>query len=53
MTTPSRPFYVAGAPEHGTDTVIVRHPYDGSEIGRTSFATSAQVERAVAGGRGS
>ena len=41
-------FFVAGRPEHGDDPVVVRHPYDGREVGRTSDATPEQVERAVA-----
>lgn len=45
MTTP---FSVAGKPETSDDVVIVRHPYDGREVGRTSNATPDQVERAVA-----
>jgi acyl-CoA reductase-like NAD-dependent aldehyde dehydrogenase len=45
MTTP---FYVAGKPETSDDVVIVRHPYDGREVGRTGNATPDQVERAVA-----
>jgi acyl-CoA reductase-like NAD-dependent aldehyde dehydrogenase len=49
MTVSSRPFYVAGSAERGEDELVVRHPYDGREVGRTSFATPAQVERAVAG----
>jgi glyceraldehyde-3-phosphate dehydrogenase (NADP+) len=44
----STPFYVAGKAEHGADEVIVRHPYDGREVGRTTNATPDQVERAVA-----
>ncbi|GAB7048281.1 aldehyde dehydrogenase family protein [Catenuloplanes indicus] len=42
------PFYVAGRPVHGDDEVIVRHPYDGAVVGRTSFATPAQVDEALA-----
>ncbi|MDT5027895.1 MAG: hypothetical protein QOE61_4321 [Micromonosporaceae bacterium] len=49
MAVSSRPFYVAGSAERGEDELVVRHPYDGREVGRTSFATPAQVERAVAG----
>ncbi len=41
-------FYVAGRPSHGDDEVIVTHPYDGAVVGRTSNATPAQVEAAVA-----
>jgi acyl-CoA reductase-like NAD-dependent aldehyde dehydrogenase len=40
--------YVAGRPEHGAEPLIVRHPYDGSEVARTTVATPDQVERAVA-----
>ncbi len=42
------PFFVAGVASAGADEVIVRHPFDGREVGRTSQATPAQVERAVA-----
>jgi glyceraldehyde-3-phosphate dehydrogenase (NADP+) len=42
------PFFVAGAPASGDDLVVVSHPYDGREVGRTSNATPDQVERAVA-----
>jgi acyl-CoA reductase-like NAD-dependent aldehyde dehydrogenase len=42
------PFYVAGEPSHGDDEVSVTHPYDGRVVGRTSNATAAQVEAAVA-----
>jgi glyceraldehyde-3-phosphate dehydrogenase (NADP+) len=41
-------FYVAGRPETSDDTVTVRHPFDGREVGRTSNATPAQVSSAVA-----
>jgi glyceraldehyde-3-phosphate dehydrogenase (NADP+) len=41
-------FYVAGRPAHGGDELVVRHPYDGREVGRTSNATAEQVEEAVA-----
>ena len=42
------PFYVAGRPEDGTETLDVTSPYDGSLVGRTGFASPEQVERAVA-----
>ena len=42
------PFYVAGRPETGTDELAVHSPYDGREVGRTSYATPAQVESAIA-----
>ncbi len=44
----STAFYVAGRPGHGDDEVTVIHPYDGSVAGRTTHATAAQVEAAVA-----
>ncbi|HEY1486235.1 MAG TPA: aldehyde dehydrogenase family protein [Micromonosporaceae bacterium] len=42
------PFYIAGRPETGTDELIVHSPADGHEVGRTSYASPAQVERAIA-----
>ena len=42
------PFHIAGRPAHSTDTLTVRHPYDGRPVGETSYATAAQVEEAVA-----
>ncbi len=44
----SVPYYVAGRPVTGDDEVSVRHPYDGRVVGRTSHATPAHVEAAVA-----
>jgi glyceraldehyde-3-phosphate dehydrogenase (NADP+) len=41
-------FHVAGRPSTSDDVVVVRHPYDGREVGRTSNATPEQVETAVA-----
>jgi acyl-CoA reductase-like NAD-dependent aldehyde dehydrogenase len=41
------PFYVAGSPESSADELVVRHPYDGREVARTSMATPEQVARAV------
>jgi len=41
------PIWIAGNPEHGADELIVTHPYDGREVGRTTHATAEQVERAV------
>jgi acyl-CoA reductase-like NAD-dependent aldehyde dehydrogenase len=42
------PFYLAGRPETSGDEVVVRHPYDGREVGRTANATPDQIEEAVA-----
>jgi glyceraldehyde-3-phosphate dehydrogenase (NADP+) len=41
-------FYVAGRPARGGDELVVRHPYDGREVGHTSYALPDQVEEAVA-----
>jgi acyl-CoA reductase-like NAD-dependent aldehyde dehydrogenase len=41
-------FYLAGKPATSADVVVLRHPYDGREVGRTSNATPEQVEAAVA-----
>jgi acyl-CoA reductase-like NAD-dependent aldehyde dehydrogenase len=42
------PLYVAGAPENGTEELVVYSPFDGREVGRTAYASPDQVERAVA-----
>ena len=42
------PFYVAGRPTTSTDVRTVRHPYDTGVVGETSYATTNQVEEAVA-----
>jgi acyl-CoA reductase-like NAD-dependent aldehyde dehydrogenase len=42
------PLLVAGAWENGGTPLEVRDPADGSLVGRTSYATPEQVERAVA-----
>jgi glyceraldehyde-3-phosphate dehydrogenase (NADP+) len=42
------PFWVAGEPETSDDILVVTHPGDGREIGRSAQASPAQVERAVA-----
>jgi glyceraldehyde-3-phosphate dehydrogenase (NADP+) len=42
------PFHVAGRPATGAEPLSVHHPYDGREIGRTSYASPDQVEAAVA-----
>jgi glyceraldehyde-3-phosphate dehydrogenase (NADP+) len=44
----TKPFYVAGEPADSDDVVTIHSPYDGREVGRTSNATPAHVERAVA-----
>ncbi len=42
------PFYVAGRPETSDDVLVVSSPYDSAEVGRTSYATPDQVDRAIA-----
>ncbi len=42
------PFWVAGQPETNDDPLVVTHPADGGEVGRTAHASSEQTERAVA-----
>lgn len=41
-------FYLAGAPAHGAEPLAVHRPYDGGQVGLTTWATPDQVERAVA-----
>lgn len=41
------PIWIAGVPEHGDGELRVTHPFDGREVGRTTLATPAQVDRAV------
>ncbi|RFU22044.1 aldehyde dehydrogenase family protein [Geodermatophilus marinus] len=45
MTTP---YWVAGRPATGTEPLEVRSPWDGARAGRTTLATPADVEAAVA-----
>ena len=45
------PIWIAGQPAHGDDTFEVRNPYDGELVARTTYATPAQVEEAVAAAR--
>ncbi|MFD0557399.1 succinate semialdehyde dehydrogenase [Stackebrandtia endophytica] len=42
------PFWIAGQPQHGDRELIVNHPFDDGEAGRTSWADTSQVEAAVA-----
>ncbi|MCC3764722.1 aldehyde dehydrogenase family protein [Glycomyces sp. TRM65418] len=43
---------MAGRPQHGEEEFFVTHPYDESPVGATSWATSGQVEAAVAAAAG-
>src|SRR3989442_984574 len=47
LPTP-RPCWVAGRPETSSQTSVVRHPFDGSEIATVSVPAGEQIERAVA-----
>jgi acyl-CoA reductase-like NAD-dependent aldehyde dehydrogenase len=48
-TSPTaRPSWVAGRPEQSERTLVVRHPFDGTEVATVSVPTAEQVERAVA-----
>jgi aldehyde dehydrogenase (NAD+) len=48
MTTEPRPFWIAGSPVLGEDTVELKHPYDGSFVATVSVPSAEQVEQAVA-----
>ncbi|MCO1576523.1 aldehyde dehydrogenase family protein [Crossiella sp. SN42] len=43
-----RPSFIAGSPEPGVSELVVRHPFDGSEVATVSVPGPEQVERAVA-----
>ncbi len=48
-TSPTaRPCWIAGRPEQSEQTIVVRHPYDGTEVATVSVPSASQVERAVA-----
>ncbi|RAY12509.1 aldehyde dehydrogenase [Actinomadura craniellae] len=42
------PFWLAGRPATGDETITVTHPYDGRVVGTAAVATPAQVAEAVA-----
>ncbi|MFC4334014.1 aldehyde dehydrogenase family protein [Salininema proteolyticum] len=44
---PVAPIWVGGRPQHGEDEFTVTHPWNGSPVGATSWATPGQVETAV------
>jgi acyl-CoA reductase-like NAD-dependent aldehyde dehydrogenase len=49
MTTPRpRPCWIAGKAEHGVDELVVRHPFDGSEVASVAVPGPDQVKTAVA-----
>jgi acyl-CoA reductase-like NAD-dependent aldehyde dehydrogenase len=48
ITPEPRPAWIAGRPEQGTGTLLVTHPFDGSEVATIAVPGPEQVERAVA-----
>ncbi|HWD06676.1 MAG TPA: aldehyde dehydrogenase family protein [Amycolatopsis sp.] len=53
MITPEpRPAWIAGRAEQGPETLVVRHPFDGSEVATVAVPGADQVERAVAAAAG-
>ncbi|OZM74944.1 aldehyde dehydrogenase [Amycolatopsis antarctica] len=53
MITPEpRPAWIAGRAEQGTGTLVVTHPFDGSEVATVAVPGPEQVERAVAAAAG-
>jgi acyl-CoA reductase-like NAD-dependent aldehyde dehydrogenase len=48
ITPEPRPAWIAGRPEQGTGTLLVTHPFDGSEVATIAVPGPDQVERAVA-----
>jgi acyl-CoA reductase-like NAD-dependent aldehyde dehydrogenase len=49
MTSPQpRPCWIAGKAEPGVEEIVVRHPYDGSEVAAVAVPDRDQVENAVA-----
>lgn len=48
-TSPTaRPCWVAGRAEQSAQTLVVRHPFDGTEVATVCVPSAEQVERAVA-----
>jgi aldehyde dehydrogenase (NAD+) len=48
MTTAPQPFWLAGRPATGEDTLTVTSPWDGRTVGTVSVPTAEQTDRAVA-----
>jgi acyl-CoA reductase-like NAD-dependent aldehyde dehydrogenase len=44
----STPYWVAGQPASGTETLNVHNPYDDSGAGTTTYAAADDIERAIA-----
>lgn len=47
ITPRPRPAWIAGRPEQGELTLLVSHPFDGSEVATVAVPGEEQVERAV------
>src|SRR5207302_7369454 len=47
ITPEPRPAWIAGRPEQGEGTLLVSHPFDGSEVATVAVPGPEQVERAV------
>jgi acyl-CoA reductase-like NAD-dependent aldehyde dehydrogenase len=48
ITPEPRPAWIAGRPEQGKETLVVTHPFDGSEVATVAVPGPDQVDRAVA-----
>ncbi|GLY63459.1 aldehyde dehydrogenase family protein [Amycolatopsis taiwanensis] len=48
ITPQPRPAWIAGRPEQGEGTLLVSHPFDGTEVAAVAVPGTEQVERAVA-----
>ncbi|GAB3502981.1 aldehyde dehydrogenase family protein [Amycolatopsis cihanbeyliensis] len=49
ITPEPRAAWIAGRAEQGADTLVVTHPFDGSEVATVAVPGQEQVERAVEG----
>jgi acyl-CoA reductase-like NAD-dependent aldehyde dehydrogenase len=47
-TPTPRPCWIAGRPEQGVEALVVKHPFDGSEVATVAVPGPEQIERAVA-----
>ncbi|WP_116041344.1 aldehyde dehydrogenase family protein [Amycolatopsis palatopharyngis] len=52
ITPEPRPAWIAGHAEQGEETLVVTHPFDGSEVATVAIPGAEQVERAVAAAAG-
>ncbi|MER6761406.1 aldehyde dehydrogenase, partial [Amycolatopsis sp. NPDC000746] len=47
ITPQPRAAWIAGQAEQGASTLVVHHPFDGSEVATVAVPGADQVERAV------